>query len=375
MFAKLALDYVEIESTEVIVATSEHLEVFKQGVDVWNRWRKANPNIIPQLESVVIKGPENSKRKVQSDLERIARSIRFESHEYVYFKETALSKIDLREARLNGSIFIDVDLSEADLWSAHLHGSQFFAVNLQGAILGHANFFMTEFLDVNFQSAKLFYTIFQRTNLSGARNLHLCDHEGSSIIDHFTILKSGNLPKKFLRGCGLPDSLIEYYPSLLNKPLEFYTCFISFTESDDLFAERLYNDLQGEGVRCWRWKEDAKIGHILIRSIDEAIREYDKLIVICSKESLKSPAVIREIERALQKEDKLLYEGRELEVLFPIRLDDFIFDEWEHYRKPDIIKKNVGDFRNWKNHDSYQKAFELLLRDLKADGRVSQKTK
>jgi hypothetical protein len=28
--------------------------------------------------------------------------------------------------------------------------------------------------------------------------------------------------------------------------------------------------------------------------------------------------------------------------------------------------RNVGDFTRWKDHDSYRKAFERLLRDLKA---------
>jgi hypothetical protein len=29
--------------------------------------------------------------------------------------------------------------------------------------------------------------------------------------------------------------------------------------------------------------------------------------------------------------------------------------------------RHIGDFRNWKNHDEYQKAFQRLLRDLKAE--------
>jgi len=28
--------------------------------------------------------------------------------------------------------------------------------------------------------------------------------------------------------------------------------------------------------------------------------------------------------------------------------------------------RHIGDFRAWKDHDSYQKSFERLLRDLKA---------
>ncbi|MBZ5531299.1 MAG: hypothetical protein LAO20_07705 [Acidobacteriia bacterium] len=30
--------------------------------------------------------------------------------------------------------------------------------------------------------------------------------------------------------------------------------------------------------------------------------------------------------------------------------------------------KDIGDFRDWKNHDKYKKAFDRLLRDLKAEG-------
>ena len=74
--------------------------------------------------------------------------------------------------------------------------------------------------------------------------------------------------------------------------------------------------------------------------IDTAIRHYDKLVVICSQHSLESPPVIREIERALQKEDR---EHRN--VLFPIRIDDYLFDEWDHPRKADVVSKVIGDFR------------------------------
>jgi hypothetical protein len=155
--------------------------------------------------------------------------------------------------------------------------------------------------------------------------------------------------------------------SLTGQALEFFNCFISFTEADDAFSERLYNDLQARGIRCWRWKEDAKWGKSLMRSIDEAVRLYDKLIVICSEQSLKSPAVIREIERALQKEDYLTRQGKEDEVLFPIRLDDYIFSEWEHHRKADVIAKNIGDFRQWHEPELYRKRLERLIRDLRTE--------
>ena len=79
-------------------------------------------------------------------------------------------------------------------------------------------------------------------------------------------------------------------------------------------------------------------------------------MVICSQHSLKSPPVIREIERALQKEDR---EHRN--VLFPIRIDDYLFDKWDHPRKADVVSKVIGDFRGSENHAAYAKAFPRFL--------------
>lgn len=31
------------------MANPEHVEILKQGVDVWNRWREENPEVVPDL--------------------------------------------------------------------------------------------------------------------------------------------------------------------------------------------------------------------------------------------------------------------------------------------------------------------------------------
>src|SRR5262245_20580016 len=41
---------------------------------------------------------------------------------------------------------------------------------------------------------------------------------------------SQELPLAFLQGCGIPESLIAYLPSLRNRPFEFYSCFISYAD-------------------------------------------------------------------------------------------------------------------------------------------------
>jgi hypothetical protein len=53
-------------------------------------------------------------------------------------------------------------------------------------------------------------------------------------------------------------------------------------------------------------------------------------------------------------------------VLFPIQIDDYVLKRWEHPRKADVVNKVIGDFRHWKDHDAYQKAFARLLKDLQA---------
>jgi hypothetical protein len=79
---------------------------------------------------------------------------------------------------------------------------------------------------------------------------------------------------------------------------------------------------------------------------------------------LHAPAVIEEMERALDKEDNQSKDDVVSEVLFPVRVDNSIF-EWNHYLKVRVMRKYIGDFCDW-NIDSrqYQKSFAKLVRDL-----------
>jgi hypothetical protein len=159
----------------------------------------------------------------------------------------------------------------------------------------------------------------------------------------------------------VPDEFISYMHSLVNAPLEYSICFISYSSKNQDFVERLYTDLQSKGVRCWFAPEDLKIGDKLRPRIDEYIQIYDKLLLALSQYSIASQWVEQEVETALEKERK---EGRI--VLFPIRLDNAVMDinvGWSA-----LIRKTrkIGDFTQWKQHDAYQQAFERLLHDLKA---------
>lgn len=52
-------------------------------------------------------------------------------------------------------------------------------------------------------------------------------------------------------------------------------------------------------------------------------------------------------------------------VLFPIRLDDTVMNIKTGWPADIKRTRHIGDFKEWKDHDTYQKSFDRLLRDLK----------
>ena len=74
-----------------------------------------------------------------------------------------------------------------------------------------------------------------------------------------------------------------------------YSCFIRYSSKDAAFAGRLHAELESNGVRCWFAPEDIKIGEEFRQRIDDAIREYDKLLLVLSEHSVRSDWVQDEV--------------------------------------------------------------------------------
>jgi hypothetical protein len=156
--------------------------------------------------------------------------------------------------------------------------------------------------------------------------------------------------------------------SLIGDALEFYSCFISYSTKDQEFADRLYADLQAKGVHCWFAPHNIQVGRKIHEQIDEAIRIYDRLLLILSDDSMKSEWVGTEISKARKRERK-----EQRRMLFPISLVPYdAIRDWECFDADagkdsarEIREYYVPDFKNWKDHDSYA-VFERLVRDLKA---------
>jgi len=153
---------------------------------------------------------------------------------------------------------------------------------------------------------------------------------------------------------------------------DYFSCFISYSGDDEVFTSRLHGDFMNVGIRCWKWDIDATIGEDLWRQINDAMHALDKVVLVASHSSLKSAAVNREIERAIRLEDERTDQKQRgdldgpIEVLFPVRLDDFIFEGWEHGRKADVLRKVIADARGWEqSNEIYDRVRTRLLRDLR----------
>ncbi|HLJ91354.1 MAG TPA: toll/interleukin-1 receptor domain-containing protein [Candidatus Angelobacter sp.] len=187
-----------------------------------------------------------------------------------------------------------------------------------------------------------------------------------------TIYRSrGRIPNEFLHGAGVPENLITFLNSLIGTPYEFYSCFISYSTKDQEFADRLFADLKARGIRCWFAPHHVQGGKKIHEQIDEAIRVFDRLLLIISPASMSSQWVKTEIAKARSRE---MRDNRR--VLFPIGLADFeAIRNWVCFDADagtdsarEIREYFIPDFRNWKtDHDSYRSRLERLVKDLRLE--------
>jgi uncharacterized protein YjbI with pentapeptide repeats len=352
---------------------AEHLEILKQGTDVWNQWREEKFYVRPNLRGADLRDVDVSKVYLgEADLTGVDLRGRDLSHAQLY-------DVDLTEAKLNNAKLVKADLTRAILYRADLMGANLLEANLQaadlrdadlahaslrGSFLGGVIFTGCNLSKADISESNINGTTFGDNDLRDVIGLDSVIHGGPSVIGVNTIYRSqGEISEAFLRGCGVPETFITYGRALVRPAIEFYSCFISYSSKDQTFAERLYHDLQARGVRCWFAPEAIGIGGRFRDLIDETIRVYDKLLVILSKHSIRSTWVEREVETALEVES-----SHEKQVLFPLRLDDEVMEADREWLVSLRRSRHIGDFREWRRDESYQRALSRLLRDLTLSG-------
>ena len=344
------------------MANPEQLEILNQGVDAWNRWRDKHKDLLPDLRDADLHGADLH----DADL----RGVDLRG---AHLGSTDLGSTDLSYADLSYADLSHADLSGADLRGAHLNGANLNDANLSCAYLFRVDLSHANLSGADFTGAALGYPTFADNDLSEVKGLETVRHGGPSSIGIDTLYKSaGKIPKVFLRGCGIPDDFIAFIPSHfgIQQAIQFYSCFISYSTRDKEFARRLYSRMRDEKLRVWFAPEEMKGGQKLYEQIERAIQLHDRLLLVLSESSMQSEWVITEIQRARETEIK---EGRR--KLFPITIVEFEkVRAWRRFDADtgkDLAKEVreyfIPDFSNWKEHDAFEKAFERLLHDLRAE--------
>ena len=206
-----------------MMANEEQVALLKQGVDVWNQWRKENRGVKidlsgADLEEVVLEGARLEEAKLENanlqgsnlaaaflresrlshanlgeaNLRRAKlnrthlQKAQLDGADLVlaYLKRAILTQASLKEVKLNGANLYRANLQEADLYradllvanlqetelqGANLEGANLYRANLRGANLEGANLYRANLRGVNLTRANLRRANFQEANLYRAR--------------------------------------------------------------------------------------------------------------------------------------------------------------------------------------------------------------
>jgi uncharacterized protein YjbI with pentapeptide repeats len=392
------------------MANAEHLRILKRGGAAWKKWRDTNRQARPDLSGAKLSRAKLSRAELNSanlrgadlicahlsgaklrdaDLSdadlgyaflnladfRGARLIRANLNQadlsgaklvhanlnQADLSGAVLNGADLRGADLNDADLSDADLSRANLSCAELGGAELWGANLSGADLGGAEL----------GDAVFFTTTFADVDLSEAKGLDLARHWGPSTLGLDTLYKShGRIPDRFLRDAGVPEDVIEHLLPLIRNspPIQWHSCFISYSTKDEGFARRLHSRMRQANMRVWFAPEDLAGGKKLHEQLFGAIQLQDKLLLVLSAHSIRSEWVMTEIRKAREVEKR---ENRR--KLFPIRLVDFdALRAWTCFDADsgkdlsvEVREYFIPDFSCWKEHDAFEAAFKKLQADLK----------
>lgn len=174
------------------MANAEHLAILKEGVEVWNDWRKKNPNIEPDLSEALLFDMNLQIDIYSADISRekpayteegmLVRENEFKDKDgnieimYLIVKSTAglnlcdanLERTKFMNSRLKEANFSRSYLREANFSNAYLHGAKFKKADLEGVCFDYANCAHADFGDTYIRKPFFSFTNLSNANFQGA---------------------------------------------------------------------------------------------------------------------------------------------------------------------------------------------------------------
>jgi uncharacterized protein YjbI with pentapeptide repeats len=189
------------------MANKEHLALLRQGVEAWNKWRKTNRQIKPDLSKVNFSKADlrwaNLERANLSGSNFIGADLQESNLKWADLRkanftganlsgtnfsganlangnidQVDLSGVDLSGVDLSGVDFSEEDLSGSNLSGSNLSGANLSGSNLSGANLSGANLSKNQALRANFEEAIFTGTCLENWNINSQTNLNnvICDY-------------------------------------------------------------------------------------------------------------------------------------------------------------------------------------------------------
>jgi uncharacterized protein YjbI with pentapeptide repeats len=181
------------------MANQEHLEILKQGVVVWNRWREEHADIRPDLSEADLTGLHLSGAWLYqtnfyganlSDT-YIQSTNMFESD----FRHALLCRADFNHSLLDRANLSYANLCEASIYIAHCDSAIFHSADLRKTLLLETKFRRADFNQADLSQANLSEASFIDANLSGA---DLSDVDLTGAVLSGTNLSGANLSGAYL---------------------------------------------------------------------------------------------------------------------------------------------------------------------------------
>lgn len=176
------------------MANQEHLAILKQGIEVWNAWRRQHIDVEPDFSDADLRGwnlrggyfsganlsgADLSEADLRdAELGWIGLDLDYQ-HAAANLSFAQLEKTDCRNARLylvkpvslhaRGALFTDADLSWADLSHAEMGETDMRKARLCQANLAHADLQSADLREADLSYAHLHSTNLRDANLTGCR--------------------------------------------------------------------------------------------------------------------------------------------------------------------------------------------------------------
>ena len=231
------------------MANQNHLNILKLGVGKWNKWRKKNPDIEPDLSGANLFKERLSGINFKST-NLIEANLEFSILAWADLRGADLEDAQIFHAHLEKANLEGSNLAKANLWAAHLRMANLKYADLTSANLPEADLYM-----VNLERATLESADFSRANLSEA-NLKGANLQFAKFAD--TYLKGANLSDSFVYGISawnlflentIQSNLTITYQHRTPWVMEYKTPEPVITVDDIEIAQFLYLMLNNKKIR------------------------------------------------------------------------------------------------------------------------------